>query len=239
MLRNLAARRVLPELLDGLSPDDPLAVASRRDLKRINALMFHAAIMSRLLRRHTATQPSRMLDIGGGDGTFMLAVARRLAKHWSNLELIILDQAEAVACERQEDFARLGWRMKTVSCDVFEWIANADEAPFDAVTANLFLHHFSEPDLARLLAALRPLTPVFVAAEPRRAGVALAASSMLWAIGANKVTLHDAPASVRAGFSGREISALWPVGEGDVLEERRVGPFTHIFAAAKPEAMRP
>ena len=81
----------------------------------------------------------------------MLAVARRLAKHWSNLELIILDQAEAVACERQEDFARLGWRMKTVSCDVFEWIANADEAPFDAVTANLFLHHFSEPDLAKLL----------------------------------------------------------------------------------------
>src|SRR5262245_8712680 len=124
MAMELTVRRVLPELLDELPAEDPLANASRRDLRRINALMFHAAIMASLLRRHVVGRPTRILDIGGGDGTFMLAVARRLAKYWPNVELIILDRADFVAGQRQKDFARLRWQMKTISCDVLDWITN-------------------------------------------------------------------------------------------------------------------
>ncbi|MBA3448575.1 MAG: hypothetical protein H0T56_13410, partial [Pseudaminobacter sp.] len=101
-----------------------------------------------------------------------------------------------------------------------------------AIAANLFLHHFCDADLKRLFAALLPLAPVFVAAEPRRSRLALVSARSLWAIGANDVTRHDAPASVRAGFAGSELSQLWPAGHGCVLEERCIGPFTHVFAAS-------
>ena len=101
------------------------------------------------------------------------------------------------------------------------------------MTANLFLHHFRDPDLARLLGALSSLAPVVLATEPLRAGFPLLASRMLWAIGANDVTRNDAPASVRAGFVGREISGLWPQDPGWHLEEGRRGLFTQAFAARR------
>jgi protein-L-isoaspartate O-methyltransferase len=233
----LAHRRVEPEILDGLSADDPRAITSRRDLRRINALMFQASIMSRLLRRHVRRPPSRILEIGAGDGTFMLAVARRLAKRWPNIELTLLDRANLITPERREEFARLGWRTDVVVADVFDWIGEAGQARFDVVTANLFLHHFTDRDLASLLAALQPLTAALVAAEPPRSGIALAASRLL-RIGVNDVTRHDAPASVRAGFRGTELSALWPAGQGVAVEERRAGPFTHIFAVTIEKSVR-
>jgi hypothetical protein len=49
------------------------------------------------------------------------------------------------------------------------------------------------------------------------------------------VTRHDAVASVRAGFAGRELSGLWP----EAGWQRREGlalPFTHFFAAQFPSS---
>ncbi|MCV3243539.1 hypothetical protein [Mesorhizobium sp. ZC-5] len=227
----LALRRVEPEILDGLSAGDPRAQASRRDLRRINALMIQAGIMARLLRRRVARPPRRILEIGAGDGAFMLAVARRMAKRWPRVELTLLDRADLITGLRIDEFAALGWRAEAVTADVFEWLTRAGHQRVDVIAANLFLHHFDDAGLASLFAGLRPLTAVFIATEPRRGAVALAASRLLWAIGANDVTLHDAPASVRAGFVGAELSGLWPRGDGAFIEERDIGPFTHTFVA--------
>jgi SAM-dependent methyltransferase len=226
----LAHRLVQPEMLDGLREADPRALAARRDLVRVNTLMFQQAIMARLLADH-AGAPRRMLEIGAGDGAFMLGVARRLAPRWPAVELTLLDRAELVTAERRASFGKLGWRIETVTADIFDWLRIAEGARFDAIAANLFLHHFTDADLARLFSALRQLAPVFIAAEPRRSGFALAASRMLWAIGANAVTRHDAPASVRAGFKDSELSALWPGGPSSVVAERKAGLFTHVFVA--------
>jgi len=56
-------------------------------------------------------------------------------------------------------------------------------------------------------------------------------SRLLWAIGCNDVTRHDAVASVCAGFSGRELSALWPDKQNWRLTEQRTGAFSHLFIA--------
>ena len=42
---------------------------------------------------------------------------------------------------------------------------------------------------------------------------------------------HDAVASVRAGFRGRELSDLWPMDRAWTLRERGAFPFTHAFFA--------
>jgi 2-polyprenyl-3-methyl-5-hydroxy-6-metoxy-1,4-benzoquinol methylase len=231
MISVLAQRLTQPELLDSLPVNDPRAIASRRDLVRVNAVMFQGVIMARLLQAHLQRKPLHILEIGAGDGSFMLSVARRLARQWNDVDLVMLDQADLITPARRAQFAALGWRVQTVTSDVFDWIDRPEIGGFDVVTANLFLHHFHETELRKLLAVLPRLTTLFVATEPRRSRVALWCTGWLRVIGANNVTLHDAAASVRAGFSSSELSQLWPRGTAMDLHERRIGPFTHIFLA--------
>ncbi|SFO68450.1 hypothetical protein SAMN03159463_02677 [Mesorhizobium sp. NFR06] len=228
----LARRSLVPEILDGLAADDTRAIRSRRDLARINALMFQAPIMASLMRKYLTRQPCRLLEIGAGDGTFMLKVARRLAPDWREVDLTMLDRIGLATPKLAADFARLGWTLETVTADVFDWAGKADGKRFDAITANLFLHHFDDDGLHRLFSLLRRKAPLILATEPLRAKLALAAARLLPAIGANDVTRHDAAHSVRAGFRGSELSDLWSAAGGRPLEERRAGPFSHAFVGA-------
>ncbi|CDX41008.1 conserved hypothetical protein [Mesorhizobium sp. SOD10] len=100
------------------------------------------------------------------------------------------------------------------------------------ITVNLFLHHFDNTRLLPLFSLLVRRAPLLLATEPLRAGLALATTRLLPAMGANDVTRHDAAQSVRAGFRGSELSDLWSAAGGRPLEERRAGPFSHVFAGA-------
>jgi len=100
------------------------------------------------------------------------------------------------------------------------------------VVANLFLHHFEPTALSRLLALVAGSANAIVACEPRRSKTAFLAGRLLWLLGCNSVTRHDAPVSVRAGFCERELSSLWP-REGWKKDERAAGLFTHLFTARK------
>ena len=232
LTRDIALRSVETEMLDALSPGDPAAIASRRDLARLNTLMFNARIMARLFQKHVVRPPGRILEICAGDGSFMLAVARRLAKRWPKVEVVLLDRVALVSPECREGFKKLGWRAEVVTADIFDWLGRHKDVRFDVASANLCLHHFEDAALVRLFSALQKVAPVFLATEPCRAAFPLAVTRRLWLLGANHVTLHDAAASVRAGFTGTELSDLWPAENGTPLEERRAGLFTHVFAGS-------
>ncbi|PNG24180.1 methyltransferase domain-containing protein [Methylocella silvestris] len=235
----LATRRIEAELLDSLPAADPRAIRSRRDLALINALMFQPAIMAGLLRAQMPAGRARILEIGCGDGSFMLSVARRLRHSAADVDLVLLDRVDLVAAPRVAAFAALGWRVEIVTGDVFAFVDKPDIGGFDIVSANLFLHHFSDRALQMLFQSLRRLAPVVVAAEPRRTRVAVWATALLGAIGANAVSRHDAAASVRAGFYGRELSGLWPQDCADRIEERGIGPFTHVFSVTRADGRGP
>ncbi|HYM19155.1 MAG TPA: methyltransferase domain-containing protein [Micropepsaceae bacterium] len=226
------ARRLEPEWLDLLPAEDPRARRSRRDLKRINALMFQTRIMTSLLFKHSGgKRPRRIIELGGGDGTFMLALARKLVTRWVGVTVTLVDQQDIVDERTRRAFSGFGWRLENVKADVFDYLARAE--PADIVTANLFLHHFNGDPLRELLARAGRLSKLFAAAEPRRSAPSLIASRLLIAIGANDVTRHDAPASVCAGFRDRELSALWPSDGQWELHEKLSPPFTHVFAARR------
>jgi len=227
-------RRLEPELLDQLPADDPRAIRSRRDLRRVNAWMLNASRMAGALIKQAGREtPRTMLDLGSGDGQFMLQVARRLAPHWPDVTVTLQDRQNIVSSATREGFTALGWRVNTVSADVFEFLAQARSSPVDAVTANLFLHHFEDQSLARLLDHIAELARLVVACEPRRAKFVVRASRLLWVIGCNDVSVHDAVVSARAGFNDKELSALWPSrGQWD-LQEHAAGLFTHCFVARR------
>jgi hypothetical protein len=255
-------RQVLPELLDELPPDDPRAIHSRGDLRRINKLMGNADIMARgliagALGAKGAKAPLApaaplappappapnapnapafsLVELGGGDGTFLLELARRVAPAIGPARAILVDQQSLVTAATQEALRALSWSVEAVRADVFEWLGGRGTEVADVTIANLFLHHFAGDRLSRLLRDTSRQTRMFLACEPRRSGAALAAASMMACIGCNSVSVHDGRISVRAGFRDRELSAIWPGGDGWILDEQKAGRFTHGFVARHEE----
>jgi len=231
-------RRVEPEELDALSPDDPAARRARGDLLRVHAAMGTRAILARALRGlfpAPAERPTRILELGCGDGRLLLRVARRLG--WRRVALTLLDRQRAVDAATIEAFRALGWDARLEVRDVLDWVRTPfdAQAPFDVVVTSLFLHHFQGPALARLLDAIAARTRAFVACEPRRSRVALLGSHLVGALGANAVTRTDAVLSVHAGFRDAELEALWPAGSAWRLDERPAGPFAHLLVARREE----
>lgn len=245
-------RQVDAETLDQLDADDPRAQRSRRDLRRLHRWMGSKTLLLRALRTMDtladlapmAAQagPLRVLELGAGDGSLMLSVARALAPAWPAVELTLLDRQALVADNTVAHYAELGWIVARQNRDALDWAASANhalqfdgQAPrWDLIVANLFVHHFDAATLTRLLAGIAASSDRFVALEPRRHWLALAASHGVGAIGANAVTREDAVLSVHAGFCGQEISVCWPAqGETWQLHEHAAGLFSHCFVAQR------
>ena len=223
-------RIVESELLDTLPPDDPRAIRSRRDLRSVNAWMRNHVIMAGALKNHlNGLAPEQITELGAGDGDFLLQVAKQISPRWTSVNAALLDRQNIVPTQTLAAFASLGWRAETVVEDVFNW----PQTPAQIVIANLFLHHFEDVRLAELLRAISERAKLFIAVEPHRFRYAHPCGQLLWLIGCNAVTRHDAAVSVRAGFIRQELSALWPERQNWQLTERRAGLFSHLFIARR------
>jgi hypothetical protein len=223
-------RQLEPELLDALPPGHPDAVQSRRDLRRVNWWMNHRRILLRALAENGGSSVRRIVELGAGDGTLVLRLAEALHTRWREVELTLVDRQPVISRPTLEQLSRFGWRPEVVSADALEWLG-ASPANADIIFVNLFLHHFDTDALRQMLALIAQRTSVFVALEPRRGSLPLAACGLLRLIGCNHVTRHDARISVRAGFQGQELSGLWPKQSGWHLKETRAGLFSHLFIA--------
>ena len=253
------ARVVAAEALDHLAPDDPEAMRSRRDLARVHRAMGTRSIIRggwrALVSPPRAAAPLRILELGAGDGTLLLGVARSLTPGWPRVQLSLLDRQDIVTPATLAGFAKLGWAAQVQVADVLAWAARPDvtssELPspaspspspstrWDLITTSLFLHHFEDAELDLLLAAVAARCDRFHACEPGRSWLALAGSHLVGAIGANAVTRADAVLSVRAGFRHDEISARWPrAGVDWQLRESAAGLFSHCFSAHRSGAAR-
>ena len=227
-------RLIEPEWLDDLPSEDPRAIRSRNDLRRINGIMGHVGFFTRIFSNSFRGQsPRRIVEIGTGDGILLLNVAGRLGLRSPKNEATLLDLHPVVSAETTEAMAALGWTTRVEKADVFNWAAHKE--PVDVVMANLFLHHFPDESLSRLFRLISQRASVFVACEPRRGSFALTASRLVGLIGCNDVTRHDAVISVRAGFRARELSDLWPSASGWKLDEAKTGLFSHGFVASRAQ----
>jgi len=184
----LATGRALqPELLDSLSPDDPAALRSRRDLRIINLIMGNRGWFRHELRRRLHPG-ERILELGAGSGEMGLALSA---------EGFVIDGLDT--CPRPPRWPRLQrWhRTDLRSFDRY--------AEYAAVMANLTLHHFTAVELAALGRQFSGAR-LILASEParcRRSQVLFAVFGRM--LGANRITLHDARVSIAAGFLREEL----------------------------------
>lgn len=229
-------RVVEPELLDVLPPQDRRALRSRLDLRRLNKWMNHPRVMARALSENLAgIKTPRIAELGAGDGDFLLGIARRLGKQYPDAQVTLVDRLDAFSPEIRKGFNQQGWRVRTEIADVCDWLRQSPPNSTDAITANLFLHQFQRDALAEMLRLAAHSTKVFVALEPRRSWLPRLCGHFLWTIGCSSVTCHDGRISIRAGFLGRELSAIWPDEKQWTLFERPVGLFSHLFIARRKD----
>lgn len=178
-------RHVEPEWLDSLDPDDPRAVRARRDLRLINFLMGNEGWILRQVAARLKTAEKGIVELGSGEGHLL----RRLAR-----------SGPATGCDlapRPPGLPReIDWR----EGDLFTL---AEPLTGGILVASLVLHHFAAGDLLRIgRIADRFETLLFV--EPHRSRCALALARMLSPF-VGKVTRHDMPASIHAGFAAGEL----------------------------------
>jgi SAM-dependent methyltransferase len=227
-------RTVQPEWLDTLPADNAEAGRSRTDLRRINNWMGHRRILARVLQNTPLSSVNRILELGAGDGTLALALAKKLRPRLPAVEVTLVDQQKLVTAETLDEFQRIGWRTRVVQADVLDPDA-MENGPVDVVLTNLFLHHFEETAMRRILRDAASRTSCFIALEPRRHVAAWMGCKLLWMIGCNRVTRHDARISVRAGFREEELSQCWPQTGGWNLYEKSAGLFSHLFVATRTQ----
>jgi ubiquinone/menaquinone biosynthesis C-methylase UbiE len=215
------------ELLDaGEGTDDDVA-RSLSDLRRINRFLGGRKVVLRAISSwldDTSLEQVSLLDVGTGSADIPMAVAESCRLRGLDTFLAAVDISERNLRISRE---RLG-----VSSEVHLVRADSLRLPFaarsfDFVTASLFLHHFRDDDVVRLLAdfgriarravivndLVRNLVPYYFT---RIAGPILAASFL---------TRNDGPVSVLRGFTPDEMNDLARRAGLNVRELKQVFPY--------------
>ena len=233
-------RHIHSELLDHLAPDDPRARRSRRDLQRVHRAMRSLSILEQGIDELIGlTQPRTILELGAGDGSLMLRLARARKPPWTDVDLTLLDWHDIVSEETRAEFRKVGWKVATLCIDVKGWSKSTTTKKYDLCVATLFLHHFDQNDLQDILSQVAESTHRFIASEPRRSALAQIGGRCVGCLGVNRVTREDAVKSVAAGFIGTEIGASWPgAGRDWRVAEYAAWPFSHVFVATRVPTSR-
>lgn len=215
------------ELLDaGEGTDDDVA-RSLSDLRRINRFLGGRKVVLRAISScldDTSLERVSLLDVGTGSADLPMAVAESCKAR--GLEIFI------AAVDISERNLRISRAQLGVSSEIHLVRADSLRLPFaarsfDFVTASLFLHHFRDDDVVRLLAdfgriarravivndLVRNLVPYYFT---RIAGPILAASFL---------TRNDGPVSVLRGFTPDEMNDLARRAGLKVRELKRVFPY--------------
>ena len=187
-------RVILPELLDG-TPDAE-AVGAVRDLTRINRYLGGYWTVGRLFDRVVKPGDAfTVLDVGAASGDMGAAIRRGYP------------QARVTSLDRKRNHLAEAAPPR-LQADAFE--LPFAPASFDFVFSSLFLHHFADASVVRLLqgfgvVARRAVLAIDIDRGPFACRFIPATR---WLFHWDPITLHDAPVSVRAAFRRQELQGL-------------------------------
>jgi len=194
-------RKLTPELLDHLPHDDPDALRSRRDLRRINLFMGNERWIASVIPDETQS----ITEIGAGDGNLLSRLAHKFP------------QADIIAYDLAPRPADLPAAVEWIQGDLF---TQPPPAPGGILIANLFLHHFTDPQLSELGKWMGAFDAIIIT-EPLRANLPMLMGKLAWPF-VHPITRHDMRVSIEAGFIPGELANLLGLAENgfDVHETK-------------------
>jgi SAM-dependent methyltransferase len=202
--------------------------AALRDIALVNRRLGGARTLLRALDPYVHAVPPGgvldVLDVGTGGADLAVAMESRGLSRGRTVRVTAVDRDPAAA--------RVAARTAAAARHVLVVLADARALPFadrsfDVVTSSMFLHHFAEADAAALLASFAKVA--------RRAVIVndLERGALPWAFIAvaarlarrSALFVHDAPLSVRRGFTVSELRALARRAGSDRARVTRRWPF--------------
>lgn len=178
-------RKLTPELLDHLPHDDPGAMRSRSDLRRINRFMGNEDWITSVIPKRA----NHITEIGAGDGHLISKLSQQR------------QEADITAYDLAPRPAHLPDSVKWIEGDLF---SHAHPSQGGTLIANLFLHHFTDTQLETLGEWIRNFKTVIIN-EPLRSRLPM----LLGKIAApfvHPITRHDMRVSIEAGFAPGELA---------------------------------
>ncbi len=225
-------RLVLPELMDDPALDGQAHAHGLVTLNRVNRMLRVHHRLYRCIGQLSGWGDVSILDLGTGGGGLLGYLSNRMKHECGHPRLVGLDRsAFAISCAR-------GWHSGAI-----RWlVADARNIPLannsiDIVACSLFLHHFNEVDVVRILCeAARVARRGIVIDDLSRSRLAL---GLTWlgtrVLSRSRVFHADGPRSVHAAFRQHELADLARSAglEGARLQKRF--PFRLILIWKKPE----
>ena len=189
----LGGRVLKPEILDTLPYDQ--AKASLSDLIRLNRVWGGHSTLRHLLRQTVPEGPFSLLDVGAASGD----MGMRIREWYPQARVISLDRitshlANAHGPRVAGDAFGLPFRPKSI----------------DYVFCSLFLHHFTDQEVTRLLRGFGEVArrAVLVIDLDRNPIPYYFVPWTRWLFDWDPVTVNDAKISVEAAFRPRELENL-------------------------------
>lgn len=229
---NLRERdNTLEELLDAPVADPGVLARNLRDIRRINLLLGWTSLALKQVARTLATnhlQAFLLLDVATGSADIPKAIARWAKRQHFQAKIIATDISEQIL-----DAARIncaGFPEIQLEQQNALALSYADQS-FDLVLCSLAFHHFSPEDAPTLLRELARVArhAVIVSDLQRSLPAYIGAWLLTHTLMPNRLTRHDAPASVRRAYTAREIHVLAEQAELRGATIRTVFPFRQIL----------
>jgi SAM-dependent methyltransferase len=202
-------RFIAPEMLDHAPPE--VARASLRDLERVNRLLGGYLVVRRMFARLVeAGESFSVLDVGAASGDMGAAITRSFpGARVTSLDYKADHLVQAADPKLVADAFHLPFR----------------PASFDYVFSSLFLHHFTNEQVAELFVSFRSVARrAVLAIDLDRGPLAYYfLPSTRWLFGWQAITINDGQISVAAAFKREELLALAAragLGRADVRVHR-------------------
>jgi 2-polyprenyl-3-methyl-5-hydroxy-6-metoxy-1,4-benzoquinol methylase len=208
-----------------------------RGLARTNCWGSTRRIMWKAIRdiaRRRRLDELRILDIASGAGDFAVWMKRQCERHGLKVLIDGCDKSTTAVEFASRQAAAAGLEaMRFFCCDVLN-----DPLPstYDVMACSLFLHHLDETEAVALLAKLAAAARHAVLVDDLQRsvrGYGLACVGCA-ALARSPVVSVDAPRSVRAAFSEREVRALLSSAGWQGAVVRRHWPQRYLITWEKP-----
>ena len=198
------------ELMDDFSVEGNLLRESLDSLANINKWLGGNFVtlngLKKVLKGHQKSKPLTILDMGCGNGDMLRELAKFGKKARYNFTLIGIDANQHTvdyAKELSVNYPEISYLKQDVFSEEFQHLH------FDLVLATLFLHHFNEDDIVKLLAPiLKKANLGIVVNDLNRNKIAYYLFSFLCLFIKNKMTKEDGLISVLRAFKKADLERM-------------------------------
>ena len=198
------------ELMDDFSVEGNLLHESLNSLANINKWLGGNFVtlngLKKVLKNHDKNKPLIILDMGCGNGDMLREVAKFAKNEGYNFALIGIDANQHTvdyAKELSVNYPEISYLKQDVFSEEFQHLQ------FDLVLATLFLHHFNEDDIVKLLThILKKANLGIVVNDLNRNKIAYYLFSFLCLFIKNKMTKEDGLISILRAFKKADLERI-------------------------------